>query len=141
MLQDVTLLLEIVGLLIAMLEVKFPKKADQVESFIDRTGDRFFNKSSEYNNSRITRDVFFSIGTVGFLFLMGSLVTPISNIAAIVCVIIMIPSAIVIAIALLAEFIDWLNWFSGGQAITSLGLLIASVGAVIETVQWVLGYF
>lgn len=138
--QNVTLLIEVIGLFIAILEVKFPKQAEVLENFIDRSGERFLAYGRK-NNNALWVHVFFSVATllllvVGIGFIHG-VINPELWLWSVFWFFVG-PCLYLILIVLLGELIDFLNEFGNGQAITSLGLLIASIGAIIEIVQWIM---
>lgn len=136
--------LEILGLSLAFIEIKFPLIADKIENYIDSLEDKFKNLGNQKSKSSIfetslTISIFniFIFGSWWILGKYSNLISP-PNFhwgIWIIMLIILLFSLSVIFLILLSDFIDFLNKFSNEKAIGTLGFLIGSAGVLIEIFQ------
>lgn len=136
--------LEVTGLILTFIEIKFPEIADKVEDWVD--GMEFYlknigNRSSKTYTFETTLTLSILNGLIfGFWWLgskmSSSIQPPILPITIWVIIFgIFLYTALIIGFFLTSEFIDFLNKFSNGRALGTLGLIIGMVGITIEIIQ------
>jgi hypothetical protein len=140
--QYSALLLEILGIVLAFIEIKFPRTADRLEYNIDSLEDWVIATGQKVTNNHLTSVLMTSLVVVFFVSLFDiwdfmGLDLPIF--IKVIFGVVLIIVGIVIGLYILEGIITSLNKFSGGHALGSLGVALASLGLAIELFQLVEG--
>jgi len=139
--QFVSFFLEFTGLSLAMIEYKNPKLGDRLENYIDRVEMILAHKSQEFMKHHIYKHVIVTAFVIA-LFVLVYLVVynwnqwyGIHPWIWIPMLLVTISFLVPVAMHVLVKFIDSLNKFSGGHALGSFGVCLATLGMTGEMYQ------
>ena len=143
--QVITMLLELIGISLAFIELKFPVQADRMENFISNADD----KARDVAYRVLEHKAFATLVTL-FIFVIfffeipyffnffEALPPPWATIQEVffwVTLPIVVIFAGGISVIILSSWITSLNNFSKGRAIGALGIFVASMGLLGEVIQ------
>jgi hypothetical protein len=140
--QYSALLLEILGITLAFIEIKFPRTADQLEYNIDSLEDWVIATGQRITNNHLTGVLMTAFVFIFFVILFDVwdfLGLNLPLIIKIIFGVVLLIVGIVIGLYFLEGILVSLNKFSGGHALGSLGVALASLGLAIELFQFVEG--
>jgi len=140
-LQQISPIFELIGLFLAYVEIRKKALANKIENIIDRIHDVMRPMLAEYV-STISESVdnFIFIGLIPiaatslFIFFSDFEEDLLSNLLF-MGVVVSLTVIFVILPLILSPFLKFLNQYSGGRAIGTLGLLIALIGICMEGIQ------
>ena len=139
--QLATFILEILGVTLAFIEIRFPYKADRIERRIRRSEDWVRNLGEKITNNRLTEWTMTAFIIVFFLSMsdwwgLWELPTAVWIVFSVIYFVV----GTIFGLYIIEEVIKILNHQSNGRALGALGVILAILGLAGEIVQMYLNF-